>query len=194
MSGAVPGSKPYQDRLLADRASAGITGPRLTEQVTADIASHSSDRQVGTRVRIPSLTDSHGNDFADQWPLRSGLELGALPSAVPCARLHARQKLREWQLTSLSDSTELVVCELITNAIQIPDAGTQDAPVRLWLLADRTQIVVLVWDFSPLPPVRITGSETDENGRGLLMVEAVSERWGHLPAGNGGKFVWAIVR
>jgi hypothetical protein len=30
------------------------------------------------------------------WPLRSGLELGALPSAVPCARLHARQVTWEW--------------------------------------------------------------------------------------------------
>jgi hypothetical protein len=32
----------------------------------------------------------------DQWPLQSFLELGALPGAVPCARLHTRHLLWEW--------------------------------------------------------------------------------------------------
>jgi hypothetical protein len=46
-------------------------------------------RQPGT-VRIPPLADPQGNDLAGRWPLRTFLELGALPSAVPCARLHTR--------------------------------------------------------------------------------------------------------
>ena len=53
-----------------------------------------------------------------QWPLHSFLELGALPGAVPCARLHARHLLWEWGLAALTDSTELVVSELVTNAIR----------------------------------------------------------------------------
>jgi hypothetical protein len=52
------------------------------------------------------------------WALRSFLELGTLPGAVPCARLHARLVLREWELTVLSEDIELLVSELVTNGLQ----------------------------------------------------------------------------
>lgn len=55
---------------------------------------------------------------ANSWPLRSYLELGALPSAVPCARLHAKQVLWEWKLDDLADPVELIVSELVTNGLQ----------------------------------------------------------------------------
>jgi anti-sigma regulatory factor (Ser/Thr protein kinase) len=114
--------------------------------------------------------------MTSQWPLRSFLELGALPGAVPCARLHARQLLWEWGLEALTDSTELVVSELVTNAIQAPRTTGHTSPVRLWLLSDKAQVLVLVWDASPHPPVRADISDETENGRGLLLVEAVSLR------------------
>jgi anti-sigma regulatory factor (Ser/Thr protein kinase) len=144
-------------------------------------------------VRILPIPDPQGNDITAGWPLRSFLELGALPSAVPCARLHTRQLLWEWRLTDLSDDAELLVTEIVTNAIQVTQADDRTAPVRLWLLADQAQVVIFVWDASPLPPVLINGSEIEENGRGLLLVDTLSERWGYLPTVNGGKFVWAIV-
>jgi hypothetical protein len=53
-----------------------------------------------------------------QWPLRSYLELGALPTAVPCARLHARHLLWEWGLNGLAADAELLVSELVTNAVK----------------------------------------------------------------------------
>lgn len=52
------------------------------------------------------------------WPEHSILELGALPSAVPCVRLHTTLVLREWHLTGLADAAELVAAELATNAVQ----------------------------------------------------------------------------
>jgi anti-sigma regulatory factor (Ser/Thr protein kinase) len=137
-----------------------------------------------------------------QWPLHSFLELGALPGAVPCARLHTRQVLWEWRLTALSDSTEAVVSELVTNSVQASRATAHAAPVRLWLLADTAQILILVWDASPHPPVRADVSDETENGRGLLLVETISTQWGwYVPAGHGstspgdqhGKVVWALV-
>jgi anti-sigma regulatory factor (Ser/Thr protein kinase) len=121
-------------------------------------------------VRIPPSA-AQGDNFADQWPLQSFLELGALSSTVPGARLHARQMLWEWRLTGLGDSAELLVSELVTNAIQIAQADAQSAPVRLWLLGDRARVLIPVWDASPLPPVRVSSTENDENGRGLLLVE-----------------------
>src|ERR1017187_6769079 len=150
-------------------------------------------RPPGTPVRIPPIPDPQGNDVTARWPLRSFLELGALPSAVPCARLHTRQLLWEWQLTGLSDSAELVVSEIVTNAIQVTQANGGTAPVRLWLLADRARVLLLVWDASPLPPARVSTSDDTENGRGLLLVETLSARWDHFPHHTGGKAVWTLL-
>ena len=58
-------------------------------------------RPARSRGADSAACGSQGNDLTGRWPLRSFLELGALPSAVPCARLHARQVLWEWRLTGL---------------------------------------------------------------------------------------------
>ena len=50
--------------------------------------------------------------------LQTPLVLGALPSAVACARLHARNVMYEWNLPSVADSVELVVSELVTDAVR----------------------------------------------------------------------------
>lgn len=140
----------------------------------------------------PFASVAHAAPFAAGWPHRTFLELGALPSAVPCARLHTRQVLWEWGLAGLSESTELLVAELTTNAMQVSHAAMQGDPIRLWLVSDKMQIVILVWDASPLPPVPIDVGDDAENGRGLLLVQAVSARWGwHFPPDIGGKVVWA---
>jgi anti-sigma regulatory factor (Ser/Thr protein kinase) len=147
--------------------------------------------------RLPPVTMADAARFAPfaaRWPLRTFLELGALPGAVPCARLHARHVLEEWELTVFSESTGLLVSELVTNAIQISRVAEQDAPVRLWLVSDRTQVVIFVWDASPLPPLPGDVGEEAESGRGLLIVQAVSARWGwDFPPGMGGKVVWAVA-
>jgi len=148
--------------------------------------------QPGSAVRIPPLADPQGNDVTGRWPLRSFLELGALPSAVPCARLHTRQLLWEWQLTALSDSAELLVSEITTNAVQITQADGRTAPVRLWLLADHARLLILIWDASPLPPVQVSTGDDAENGRGLLL-DTLSTRWDHFPHHSGGKVTWALL-
>jgi anti-sigma regulatory factor (Ser/Thr protein kinase) len=130
-----------------------------------------------------------------QWPLQDFLELGALAGAVPCARLHARQVLWEWGLRSLGENAELLVTELVTNAVKASRAMTQAFPVRLWLASDSAQVLILVSDASPQPPVRIDTSDEAENGRGLMLVEAISEQWGwYFREDKHGKVVWATVR
>jgi len=133
--------------------------------------------------------------FAAPWPYLSFLELGALPGAVPCARLHTRQMLWEWDLAPFGESTELLVSELVTNAMEVSRAAARDTPVRLWLVSDKAQVVILVWDASPLPPVPVDAGGDAENGRGLLLVQAISARWGwHFPQDIGGKVVWAQLQ
>ena len=69
----------------------------------------------------------------------------------------------------------------------------QVSGVRLGLLSDSAQILILVWDASPQPPVLTDVTGEAEHGRRLRIVDAVSEQWGWYASGNG-KFVWAIVR
>src|ERR1700684_4580011 len=85
---------------------------------------------------VPVLTPQYqGTGMGSEWPLRDFIELGALPGAVPCARLHARQLLWEWALTPLSEPVEQVVSELVTNSVAAARAMPQIEPVRLWLLS-----------------------------------------------------------
>ena len=68
------------------------------------------------------------------------------------------------------------------------------APVRLWVLSDKQSVLILVWDSSPQPPARIDAAGDAENGRGLLLVEAMSTQWNwHAPHHLGGKVVWAQI-
>jgi hypothetical protein len=134
-----------------------------------------------------------GTALADQWTLRDFIELAPLPGAVPCARLHVRQVL--WPvLVALSESVELVVSELVTNAVAASGSLEHISPVRLWLLADTARALILVWDGNPQLPVRMDVDEAAESGRGLLLVEAISSRWGtYATPQRGGKTVWALI-
>lgn len=141
---------------------------------------------------VPPIADG-GPDVARPWPVRDYLELGALPGAVPCARLHARHILWEWALTPLAEAVEHVVSELMTNSVAAARAMPRVEPVRLWLLSDTREVLVLVWDADPRPPAPAHAGEDAESGRGLFLVEAFSERWGSYPTPHlGGKVVWAL--
>ena len=128
---------------------------------------------------------------ARSWPFYNYLELGALAGAVPCARLHARQMLWEWGIGEIAGDLEVLVSELVTNALNASLAMGQDLPIRLWLLSNDTRVVISVWDGNPRPPVRANGGGAAESGRGLVLVEALSDRWDWFAhEGLGGKVVW----
>ncbi len=80
----------------ARQASAGGHARPAATADRAEPAINGIARQPASAVPIPPLADPQGNDVTGRWPLRSFLELGALPSAVPCARLHTRHLLWEW--------------------------------------------------------------------------------------------------
>ena len=138
------------------------------------------------------------------WPHQSFLELGALPTAAPCARLHTTLVLWEWELSTLVHTAGLVVSELVSNAVQASAGltGSRFAghwapgtpPVRVWLSADDHRVVIQVWDGSDRPPVPQPVEPEADSGRGLLLVGAVSAEWGcYSPEKSSGKVVWAVV-
>jgi anti-sigma regulatory factor (Ser/Thr protein kinase) len=132
--------------------------------------------------------------LAEGWPLRDFIELGSLPGAVPCARYHSRFVLREWRLSELADSAELLISELMTNAITANQATGVGSSVRLWLLADCARLLILVQDGSPHPPIPTVPGAHAERGRGLLLVDAISSRWDwYVPSVGSGKVTWALL-
>jgi anti-sigma regulatory factor (Ser/Thr protein kinase) len=183
----------YPPRPLARTAGrAGILRPADGTARDNEPELPAPDWEVGRAgAALPSL--AWGADAA-QWRLRSFLPLGALPGAVPSARLHVRQLMWEWGLAESSDDVELLTSELVTNAVQASWRLGQASAVRLWLRSDTLRVLILVWDASQQPPVRVNRGGDAESGRGLLLVEAISDRWDWYATQepDGGKIVWAL--
>lgn len=183
---------------FGDWLSAPVSAPPAAGAASLDGIDATSTEAAWSARRSaegPGLApSSRAERLARDWPLGDFIELGALASSVPCARYHARQILWEWRLARLSDSVELVVDELMTNAVSASRALDWPFPVRMWLLSDRVNVLVLIWDANPEPPVRIDPASDAEGGRGLLLVEAISARWDwYAGPGTDGKLVHALI-
>ncbi|MEV6949009.1 SpoIIE family protein phosphatase [Streptomyces sp. NPDC051172] len=120
-------------------------------------------------------------------PLRDSWTVWRVPEAVGHTRRFTRRTLRAWGVTRDDmDGVLLVVSELVTNAL-VHTHGQ----VRLDLTLLDNRLRVSVADASPRTPVKPTGIGWEATGgRGILLVEAMSETWGTVPA-SGGKQVWA---
>lgn len=123
----------------------------------------------------------------------AGLDLPASPQSAREARLFATATLAEWRLADLADDVDLVISELITNALLHARGdrhSTVGAGIRLDLEYAGDALVCRVGDGSPLPPAPEQAGDTAESGRGLLLVDALSAAWGWSHEACG-KVVWA---
>jgi serine phosphatase RsbU (regulator of sigma subunit)/anti-sigma regulatory factor (Ser/Thr protein kinase) len=105
-------------------------------------------------------------------------------AAVPTARHLVARQLSEWGLENLVTTAELIVSELVTNAIR-----HCDGPSRLRLIQHQV-LTCEVSDTNTSHPRPRHPRTLDENGRGLFLVAQLSRRWGSRPATDG-KVVWA---
>lgn len=110
-------------------------------------------------------------------------ELPAEPVAVGHARELATSQLREWDLEELTFSTELVVSELVTNAVR-----HAVGPLQLRLIRDRTLLCEVADAYHTSPHLRHS-EEEDEGGRGLFIVAQLVHRWGTRYT-ESGKTIW----
>ncbi|MDQ1021389.1 SpoIIE family protein phosphatase [Streptomyces afghaniensis] len=111
-------------------------------------------------------------------------ELPADPAVVAEVRASAMRRMTDWGLDETAFAAELILSELITNAIR-HGAG----PIRVRLLYGRT-LICEVSDVSNTAPHLRRAASTDEGGRGLFLVAQLSQSWGtrYLPEG---KVIWA---
>jgi hypothetical protein len=114
------------------------------------------------------------------------------------ARATVRLTLATWGLAHASDPAEMVISELVTNAITASRAsapeGTDPRPITYRLTADGRELRIEVWDPDPTPPPQdaTLPDDDEENGRGLFIVAALSSGWGSYGR-NGGKIVWSAL-
>ncbi|MCX5395576.1 ATP-binding protein [Streptomyces sp. NBC_00102] len=143
--------------------------------------------------------------MSEALPPRDTLKLADTPNAVGLARLHTTNVLSRWGVPAeIVETVKLIVSELTTNAVRHPKEAGDEVSIyssefdvqtfELALEIDRDAVRVSVWDHDARPPVLTEPGVEATSGRGILIVAAVSNRWGHhLARGLPGKVVWAEV-
>lgn len=144
-------------------------------------------RRPGTRA-APPRTAAYGFPVRANTPRR--------------ARRHTVEFARRWGLDDVTDPAELLVSELMTNAFEASrscaghrrhNPALAAAPLQLRLAVEHGRLRIEVRDDDPRLPVPDDPPPLEERGRGLLLVETFSHRWGYHPLRGGGKAVWCVV-
>lgn len=151
-------------------------------------------RLAGCTSRHP-LTLQAPDGWRDS-PSDVGCALGSGLRSARTARLLTRYTLRQWGMNSLIEDAEIVVGELVANAVThaaaYASSGFGNDYPSLRLLHCPDEVICAVFDSSDAAPVLKSPASSDEVGRGLHMVDALSHEWGWTPI-PGGKAVWAVL-
>jgi anti-sigma regulatory factor (Ser/Thr protein kinase) len=168
--------------------------------------SHSRLLTASMPGQVPSGYDPGAQDLAAAQSTGSrpagqpaaACALGAGLASVGISRNFTRMTLRRWGLAGLCDQAELVVSELVTNAIRHGLVSArriiEEYPVGLRLLAQDPFVTCMVTDPGRKVPIRNPADPVAESGRGLQVVESCSLRWGWQSLDGGGKVVWALLK
>jgi two-component sensor histidine kinase len=152
-------------------------------------------RQESALLPAPPLLSDAASDTTQP---TATCTLSASPESVKTGRDFTRVTLDLWGMTALTDLAELVVSELLTNAVRhgVPSAYkiVSEHCVRLRLLAQAPFVMCMVADPGRGIPVLRDSDLAAESGRGLTVVEACCIRWGWHLLDEGGKVVWALLR
>nr|WP_241670936.1 amino acid permease [Streptomyces lavendulae] len=162
-------------RRLAD----SLTGPRgslteLCEQTVSTMLTGAVDEDATLLLARTRLLD---RTRLAQW------EPAADPAAVAALRSSVGKQLDDWGLDELAFTTEVIVSELVTNAIRYVGG-----PIQVHLIRDRTLTCEVSDTGHTTPNLRHAASD-DEGGRGLFIVAQMTQRWGtrYTPTG---KVIW----
>ncbi|WP_107465888.1 ATP-binding protein [Streptomyces sp. MA5143a] len=137
-------------------------------------------------------TETVGPDTEHPSPIRNfSVRLSSTPRGARLARLLATEQLRTWGLPP--DPAEHIVAELAANAATHGRVQGRDFEVTLYVIGDTLRIEVTDTRAERLPCGRRPTAD-DESGRGLLLIEALADRWGTTPGRPPRKTIWAEVQ
>jgi len=182
---------------LPHSGPASLAATEVTEVTEEDLLTASRPGimlQAGGLLSAPLLRDSGAIAVQPS----ATCTLSPSPESVKVGRNFTRLTLQDWGMSALTDAAELVVSELLTNALQhgiLAAAELGEPPVvRVRLLAPEPFVICMVTDPALTIPVLRDTDPAAESGRGLTVVEACCVRWGWHLLGEGGKVVWALLR
>ncbi|MDX6354133.1 MAG: hypothetical protein QOF98_1036 [Streptomyces sp.] len=130
----------------------------------------------------------------------AGIRFAAVLTAVGLSREFVRQTFQRWQLADQIDSAELIVSELVANAVKMTGVTN---PQPTWDMVKAHHVIgvqlrlvdaslyVEVWDRGGGAPVIPEQSLDAEGGRGLFLVESLSKQWDIYRPAAGGQVIWA---
>lgn len=175
-----------EGRVVRDAGFPG-RGDDVWPSVTTDPFGTGAQAAVRAERRERSRTASFGFPLHTHTPRR--------------ARRHTVEFAEHWGLHHLVEAAEVVVSELMTNALEasLPERGRRGvamvvAPLELRLSADGGQLRIEIRDHIPDPPVLVEDPDVDdERGRGLILVDNYCEVWGYHRLSTGGKVVWCLL-
>ncbi|MFE0851400.1 SpoIIE family protein phosphatase [Streptomyces rochei] len=160
------------------RQALETAGDSPEETCRAALDARLPDRPGDDIALLVARTRTLGPDRVAEWQVPND------PAAVGEIRSEVTRRLADWGLDELAFTTELILSELVTNAIRY---GGETVQVRV--VRDRS-LICEVFDSSSTSPHLRYAAMTDEGGRGLFLVAQLAERWGtrYTPAG---KVIWA---
>ncbi|MFJ2189309.1 SpoIIE family protein phosphatase [Kitasatospora sp. NPDC087861] len=179
----------YTDGLVEDRERdigvgidllrAALTGPpRTPEQTCSDVlGALLPEHPLDDIALLVAQTRVLAPDQVAEWDVPSE------PAAVGEVRAAVAERLAAWGLDEVAFVTELILSELVTNAIRY-----STGPIRVRLLRDQTLICEVSDGSSTSPHLRYAAT-TDEGGRGLFLVAQFADRWGTRYTATG-KVIW----
>ncbi|MEU6347598.1 SpoIIE family protein phosphatase [Streptomyces sp. NPDC046977] len=159
-------------RALAHR---GYTLDQLCTHIIDTVPTHAPFDDV---TLLLTRTRSLGPGQSTSWDLATD------PAVVSTARKLVSDQLTKWGIEHMTPTTQLIVSELVTNAIR-----HGEGPINLRLIKHQ-ELTCEVWDSGNCVPRLHHPRTTDENGRGLLLVARTSHRWGTRHTTQN-KIVWA---
>ncbi|MGW1491905.1 SpoIIE family protein phosphatase [Streptomyces sp. NPDC002402] len=162
-------------RLGTALASPGMPLDELCASVLTHMLNGPPDDDVALLL---ARTHALGSDQVASWDLPSD------PAVVAEARARTLRCLDAWGLGELGYTMELIVSELVTNAIRYASG-----PIRLRLIRQDV-LICEVFDTSNTSPRLRHARTTDEGGRGLFLVAQLAKRWGTRYTAEG-KIIWA---
>lgn len=180
----------YTDGLVEDRNHDIDVGMERLRQALGGSGRRTPDETC--QAVIDALRPEHSSDDIALLAARTRLfppsrvaewDVPSDPAVVPSVRARCRETLREWGLEEAGFATELILSELVTNAIRYGSP-----PVGVRLLYGRC-LICEVSDGSGTSPRLRQAATTDEGGRGLFLVAQFAQRWGTRYT-TSGKVIW----
>lgn len=141
------------------------------------------------------MTISGDTSQADE-PLILAAELPRSPHSPSAARRLTRSALGLWRVRpDVLDTAELLISELVSNAVKCSQAGPEEkaGTIALTLRLHRAELTAWVSDPETGPPIVREARADAENGRGMLLVQALSKERGYYPRPPDGKVVYFVL-